>query len=100
MELYWAKQIDWLYFIVNVLLTFPLLIIVLELYWSQKAGIGQPCHLLIVPGGAQVNMANIHVEVVATKIFRGSPFPPHYTIFGWTKGQIFKSCPRVLKLCV
>ena len=26
-------------------------------------------HLLVLPGGAQVNIANIHVEVVATKIF-------------------------------
>ena len=26
------------------------------------------------------------------------PLPPHYAVLGWTKGGIFKSCPRVPKL--
>jgi hypothetical protein len=43
-----ASKIDWLYCIVIVLLKCQLLIIVLELYWSQKGCIGQPCPLAII----------------------------------------------------
>jgi hypothetical protein len=38
----WARNIDWLFCIGIVLLKFPLLIIELELYCSQKSCIGQP----------------------------------------------------------
>ena len=35
-----ARKINWLYSFVIVLIRFSLLIIVLELYWSKKARIG------------------------------------------------------------
>ena len=44
-------------------------------------------HLLVVPGGAQVNMANIHVEVVATKIFWRPPIPPALYYIWLDKGS-------------
>ena len=34
------------------------------------------------------------------QINRGPPLPPHYAIFGQTKGGIFKSCPRIPELRV
>ena len=55
------RKVDWFYCIVIVLQKLPLLIIVLELYWSQKACIGQPWNVCAADGHCRQNVvANIN----------------------------------------
>ena len=41
-----------------------------------------------------------NIRIPLKKRIRGPSLPPHYTIFGQTKGGNFKSCIVVLKFCM
>ena len=73
-----ARKLDWLYCIVIVLLKFQLLIFVLELYWSQKARIGQPWFSALM---------------MDLKILRGQPSPNCMELMkSWLKYICFTFC--------
>jgi hypothetical protein len=55
------------------------------------------CQLSFLPEGVIVGFEILYGLLMHKN---GSPFPPHYAIFGQKKGKIFKSCYIVLKFWV